>query len=105
MWKTADGAQKQKLLAAANAAKNEPTDLLRAALREDDARLSAAASLALARHGGKDAVIDLEDALARTDDPAVVRPLVERLAELGKTDPAAARLAEHFAPAKADLKL
>ena len=101
-WRQGDAAQKKRLLEAAAGASNEPTDLFRAALREEDPAVFALGALALAKHAGKDAVIDLEDALARCDDPAVTQALVARAAELGKTDKAAARLAAHFAPAAAE---
>lgn len=101
-WRQGDAAQKKRLLEAAAGASNEPTDLFRAALREEDPTVFALGALALAKHAGKEAVIDLEDALARCDDPKVIAALVARATELGKTDAAAARLAAHLAPAAAD---
>jgi hypothetical protein len=95
-WRLGDALQKRALLAAAADATNEPVDLLRAGLRERDAQTFALAALALAKRGGKEAVIDLEDALARVDDAALHDRLVARLAELAPTDPGAARLALHF---------
>ena len=96
LWKRGDFDQKRQLLEAAADATNEPNDLLRAALRTDDATLFAYAAMALSKTGGKDALIDLEDALARIDDPALTKALVARITEIGKTDKAAARLASHF---------
>lgn len=98
IWRNGDFEQRRKLLEAASHADNEPTDLLRAALREEDDTLFAFGAKALAGRAGKDALIDVEDALARISDPEIEKALVARLAELGRTDAAAARLASHFGP-------
>lgn len=101
IWRSGDAAGRRKLLAAAANATNEPTDLLRAALRDEDPSVFTVGAMALAKNGGKDALIDFEDALARiTTEVEVERALVVRLFELGKTDKAAARLGSHFDPNK-----
>jgi hypothetical protein len=102
-WRTGDAAARRALLAAAATATNEPVDLLRAALRVDDDALFQLAATALAATATPAMVIDVEDALARTAGtaPAIESALVARLATLGATDKAAARLAAHFAPAAA----
>jgi hypothetical protein len=97
MWRNGALEERRKLLAAAANASNDPVDLLRAAVRSDDATLSGMAALAMAKRGGPDAVIDIEDALARVTDAEIQKALVARLGELGKDDKAAARLAAHFA--------
>jgi hypothetical protein len=100
MWKRGDAAARAKLMEAAADATNEPYDLLRAGLRDEDADVAAKAALALAKRGGKDALIDLEDALARQPSGPVHDALVARVVELAKSDDAAKRLAAHLtAPA------
>lgn len=100
MWKRGDAAARSKLMEAAADATNEPIDLLRAGLRDDNADVAAKAALALAKRGGKDALIDLEDALARQPSGPVHDALVARVVELAKSDDAAKRLAAHLtAPA------
>ncbi len=88
--------QKRKLLEAAATATNEPFDLLRMAQRDDDPTVFGPAGMALAKVTTKDALTDLEDALARANDPVVAQALVARLQELGKSDKPAARLHAHF---------
>ncbi|HEX6811783.1 MAG TPA: hypothetical protein VF384_09200 [Planctomycetota bacterium] len=99
MYLDADKAQKRKILTAAAAAKNEPFDLLRMGLRDDEAAMFGAAAQALAAVATKDALIDIEDALARADDAAVAKALHARLGEIGKADKGAARLHGYFADA------
>ena len=96
-YRTGDPAERRRLLTAAASAANQPIDLLRLALRGDDPSLLILATTALARTGSTDTQIDVEDALARIDDPQGRQSLVEHLAKLGKTVPSAARLAQHFA--------
>ena len=96
LYRDGDGEQKRKLLEAAANATNEPFDLLRMALREEDELLFGYGARALASLAGKDALIDLEDALARVEDRDVENLLLARLQQLGKQDPAAARLFSHF---------
>lgn len=96
LYRDGDAAQKRKLLEAATQATNEPVDLLRMALREEDDLLFGYGARALASLAGKDALIDLEDALARLEDRDVEKLLLARLQQLGKQDPAAARLFSHF---------
>ncbi|HZN39064.1 MAG TPA: hypothetical protein VFD82_09680 [Planctomycetota bacterium] len=97
MYEKGDQAQKRKILAAAATAKNEPFDLLRIALRDEDPAIFGAAAAALAAVATKDALIDLEDALARTDDAALAKALQTRLGDIGQTDKGARRLHAHFA--------
>lgn len=85
-----------QLLERAATATNQPNDLLRMGLHDPNRRLVGLAALALAEVGGKDALIDIEDALARIDDRDLQSRLLRRLQELGRNDPAAARLAAHF---------
>src|SRR5262245_18463704 len=92
-----DKAQKLKILAAAATAKNEPFDVLRIALRDDDPAMFGAAATALAAVAMKDALIDLEDALARADDAALAKALQTRLGEIAKTDIGAQKLHSHLA--------
>ena len=96
MWKRGDAAARRALMVAAADAGNEPYDMLRAGLRDEDAEVAAKAALALAKRGGKDALIDLEDALARHPSGPVHDALVARIVELAKTDDAAKRLAAHL---------
>ncbi len=95
-YRNGDAAGRVELLRAAAAASNEPFDLLRMGLRADDDAVFAAAAVSLARLATGAALIDIEDALARSDAAEVRTPLVARLGELGRTDPAAARLFSHF---------
>jgi hypothetical protein len=97
MYEKGDQAMKRKILAAAATAKNEPFDLLRIALRDDDSAIFGDAATALAAVATKDALIDLEDALARADDAGVAKALQTRLGEIGKSDKAGQRLHAHFA--------
>ena len=96
MWQRGDAAARRALMVAAADAGNEPYDMLRAGLRDEDAGVAAKAALALAKRGGKDALIDLEDALARHPSGPVHDALVARIVELAKTDDAAKRLAAHL---------
>ncbi len=95
-FRAGDTAQRVELLAAAGEAASEPFDLLRMGLRADAEPVFAAAAASLAQVATTAALIDLEDALARTDDEALQARLVARLDELGKTDRGAARLRSHF---------
>ncbi|HEX5050539.1 MAG TPA: hypothetical protein VFZ65_02090 [Planctomycetota bacterium] len=95
-YRAGDPSTRTALLSAAAKADNEPFDLLRMALRDTPQAFELAAA-ALANVATKDALIDLEDALARTDDAATTKSLLARLLQLGKTDKAAARLYSHFA--------
>lgn len=68
------GAAKERrlqLLAAAAKSTAQPYDLLRLALRDDDAELFTAAATALAATAGPAALIDVQDALARLEDGPV----------------------------------
>ena len=96
MYEKGDPAQKRKILTAAATARNEPFDLLRMGLRDDDPAIFAAAATALANVATKDTLIDLEDALARADEATLGKALQARLGEIGKTDKGAARLHGHF---------
>lgn len=95
-YRAGDSAQRIELLRAAGKADTEPFDLLRMGLRDGNDEVFAAAARALAAVATKDAAIDLEDALARNEDPELQRTLVARVAELGRNEPALARLASHF---------
>ncbi|MBL8727642.1 MAG: hypothetical protein JNM25_04365 [Planctomycetes bacterium] len=96
----ADAATRRSLLAMAPKATNEPFELLRMALRDADDSTCAVAAAALAKLATKDTQADVENALARVDDGEVRAALVARLAEWGRDDPAAARLAAHLTPTK-----
>ncbi|MBL8732006.1 MAG: hypothetical protein JNN13_06525 [Planctomycetes bacterium] len=95
-YRRGDKAQRAALLEALAKAQNEPFDLLRMGLREPDDELFGLAALALSKIGTKDALIDLEDALARVDDAAISAVLVARIGELGQTDKSASRLAAYL---------
>ena len=97
LFRRGDTAQKRKLLEATAKATNEPFDLLRIALRSDDDATFTLACAALAKVGGPDGLIDVEDALARLTDKQVAKDLVAKLGAIGGSNQAAARLAEHFA--------
>ncbi|MCA8964878.1 MAG: hypothetical protein H6838_13840 [Planctomycetes bacterium] len=95
-YRTGDDAARIALLRAAGAATNEPFDLLRMGLRSSNDEVFRATAASLAAVATSDALIDVEDALARVADPALRGQLVARLGELGRKDPAAARLHSHF---------
>lgn len=95
-FRSGDVATRVELLRAAAQSKAEPFDLLRLGLRDRDEVVFGAAAATLAALATPAQAIDLEDALARTTDRAVEAKLVARLAELGRNDPALARLASHF---------
>jgi hypothetical protein len=95
-YRDGDREARKTLLEAAARSKNEPFDLLRMALRDDDAGLCGLAALALSKVGSPDALIDIEDALARVDDADIRQALLEQLAKLGEKNADAARLASHF---------
>ncbi|MBX3462807.1 MAG: hypothetical protein KF830_06525 [Planctomycetes bacterium] len=97
----ADAAGRRTILAAAKAATNEPFDLLRMALHDPDAEVATLAAAALAQVATSAARPELEFALARVEDAAVVAAVAERLAAIGRGDPAAMRLAAHVAAAAA----
>jgi hypothetical protein len=97
-FRAGDAATRRQLLAAAGKADNEPFDLLRLGLRDEDVGVFTEAARALAEVATKDALIDLEDALARVDDDTVADALLARLRTIGAKEPAAARLAAHLGP-------
>ena len=96
LYRKGDFDVRRKILEGAATATNDPVDLLRMALREDDDTLFGYAARALARRATKDSLIDIEDALARLDNPEVIKVLLARLGEIGSTDKAAGRLFSHF---------
>jgi hypothetical protein len=95
LYRDGDFDTRRKLLTAAAAASNAPFDLLRRGLRDADDTLFTLAAATLAKVATGAAAIDVEDALARIEDPIVEKALIERLVELGRTDPALSRLAAH----------
>ncbi|MFM1873681.1 MAG: hypothetical protein RL398_3103 [Planctomycetota bacterium] len=95
-YRTGDTAHRIEILREAAKADTEPFDLLRIGLRDGNDEAFAAAARALAAVATKDAAIDLEDALARTEDPEVRGALIAKVAELGRSEPSLARLASHF---------
>lgn len=102
-YRAADSAGRRDLLERAAKAENDPVDLLRMGLRDPDGDLVGLAAIALAEVGGNSALIDIEDALARVDDPEIRAALVGRLGRLGRADPAAAQLAANFSREAAPL--
>lgn len=96
-YRTGDAMARKALLTAATKATNEPFDLLRMALRDDDEGIFSLAASALAAVATTDSTIDVEDALARTDDAALTAALLARLRQIGTNEPAIARLANHLA--------
>ena len=97
-YRNGDATARKVLLAAAVNASNEPWDLLRMALRDPDDAVFARAALAVAKLAGSERRTIVENALARVEETAVQQVLVTALAEIGRDDPAAARLAAHHAP-------
>ena len=95
-YRAGDRRERRRLLERAASATNEPIDLLRMGLRDPDDSLCTLAAVALCKVAGKDALIDIEDALARIDDSGIRAQLLDHLRELGRTVPAAARMASHF---------
>lgn len=95
-YRSGDAKARRALLEAAAKASNEPLDLLRMGIREEDGELCGLAALALAKIGSPDALIDIEDALARLTEPDIRQALLQQLQQLGKTDGNAARLASYF---------
>ena len=98
-YRDADKPGRRALLEQAATAKNEPIDLLRMGLRDPDADLVGIAANALGKVGGSSALIDIEDALASVEDASVRAKLVAQLKTLGRSDPAAARMAQQFSRA------
>ena len=96
LYREGDKAQRQRILRAAAAAGNQPVDLLRMALRDEDPDVFALVAPALAKAAGKDALIDLEDALSKVDDKEAIGVLLGRVRELAADDAAAKRLLSHF---------
>ncbi|MCU0864660.1 MAG: hypothetical protein MUC36_12760 [Planctomycetes bacterium] len=97
MYRRGDFDTRRKLLEAAANASTAQFDLLRRGLRDPDDTLATLAAAALAKVATAEARIDLEDALARIREPEVERELLQKLAELGRNDPATSRLAAHLA--------
>lgn len=100
-YRDAGQGERRALLAGAASAGNEPFDLLRMALREDDPATFAAAARALAATATAAAWIDLSDALARTDDRALAAELTAALDRVARSDEDAARFAARRAAAMA----
>ncbi|MBK8095819.1 MAG: HEAT repeat domain-containing protein [Planctomycetes bacterium] len=99
-YRAAERGARLDLLAAAAAAANEPFDLLRIALRDDDDAVFATAAKALAKIATSEALIDVEDALARADDGELRRLLVLTLERLGTSEHAGCKqAAAHHAAA------
>lgn len=72
-----------------------PIDALRMALREDDPEVFATAAKALAATANASCAIDLHDALARCDDPALAGLLESTLVRVVEGDAALVREAAH----------
>lgn len=92
-----DAAERARVLSAAADATNAPLDLLRPVLRTGSPSEMVLAVEALARIDGAGALSEIENVLARTDHAQSVQLLVAALGKLGTKNPAAARLAQHFA--------
>src|SRR5206468_4798417 len=71
-------------------------DLLRLGLRADDAAIFLAAAQALAATATKDALIDLEDALARADDIRAARAVDAALGRLAADDAGSKQFVAHL---------
>lgn len=97
----ADRLGRLALLELAGKAGNEPFDALRMGLRDDDAAVFAAAADALAKTATKDALIDLQDALARCDDAALAARLVAAIQRVAADAEPARQYAAHRAAALA----
>lgn len=93
-YRAGDTAARVALLTAAAKATSEPFDLLRIGLRSADEAEFRAAATALAQVATKDALIDLEDALARCDDDATRTALDAALDRLATSDAGARLFAE-----------
>ena len=98
-YRSADKPGRRDLLQRAATAENDPVDLLRMGLRDPDGDLVGLAAVALGKVGGSNALIDIEDALARVEDAEIRAALIAQLKRLGRADDAAARLAAHFSRA------
>ena len=98
-YRSADKPGRRDLLQRAATAENDPVDLLRMGLRDPDGDLVGLAAVALGKVGGSNALIDVEDALARVEDAEIRAALIAQLKRLGRADDAAARLAAHFSRA------
>lgn len=96
-FRSGDAKTRETLLTAAAKATNEPLDLLRLGLRSDDAKQFALAATALAATATAASLGDLDDALARAEEPSTRKALIDALARLGVRDPAVARFAMHAA--------
>lgn len=92
-----DAAERARVLTAAADATNAPIDLLRPVLRTGSPSEMVLAIEALARIGDANVLPEIENVLARTDHAQSVQLLVATLTKLGAGNPAAARLAQHFA--------
>ncbi|MFK7739746.1 MAG: hypothetical protein AB8H80_05435 [Planctomycetota bacterium] len=95
-YRAADEKNRKQLLTRAAKATNDPVDLLRMGLHDPSEMLRGTAAMALSEVGGANALIDIEDALARITDVDIKKRLIAQLRRIGKDDPAAARLASHF---------
>jgi len=95
-YRSADKQGRRDLLQRAATAENDPVDLLRMGLRDPDGDLVGLAAVALGKVGGSNALIDIEDALAKVEDQDVQAALIAQLQALGRGDKDAARMAARF---------
>lgn len=94
---------RKAILSAAATAVSEPFDLLRIGLRSEARSDFELAANALEKTATKDALIDLEDALARCDDAKLTVALDAAVARIEKDDAAAKQFAQHRRAALAAL--
>ena len=86
IYRTADAQGRRHLLDRCALAGNYPIDVLRMALREDDAATFRKGAIALAAIAIPECAIDLQDAIARCDDDGVTNSLEGTLARIAEGD-------------------
>lgn len=105
LYSGGDAAQRRTLLGLAGKAANEPFDLLRLGLRDDDDAIFAAAAKALAATANANAGIDLQDAIARCDQGDLLAALETACRRVAAGDKAMAQFIAHRDAARAGIAL